>query len=83
MDGIGTQYIMRDEGCCRVTKEEIKKALEAVMFLSEFCYTQDECKDCIFGRDGDCCILQDDPMGWQTDDQLNDLLDQFNEEDSQ
>ena len=63
-----------------MTKDEIKKALEAVMFLSEFCYTQDECKDCIFGRDDACCILQDDPMSWQTDDYLINLLDQLNEE---
>ena len=62
-----------------MTNEEIKKALEAVMFLSEFCYTQDECKDCIFKKDDGCCILQDDPMGWQIDDRLTDLLDQFNE----
>lgn len=63
-----------------MTKEEIKKALEAVMFLSEFCYTQDECKDCIFRRDDNCCILREEPMSWQIDDHLADLLDQLNEE---
>lgn len=63
-----------------MTNEEIKKALKAVMFLSEFCYTQDECKDCIFARDYDCCILKDEAMSWQTDDRLTDLLDQFDEE---
>ena len=62
-----------------MTKDEIKKALKAVMFLSEFCYTQDECKDCIFRRADACCILQDDPMSWQTDDYLINLLDQLNE----
>ena len=66
-----------------MTNEEIKKALEAAMFLSEFCYTQDECKDCIFRRDYDCCcILKDECMSWQTDDHLADLLDQLNEENS-
>ena len=63
-----------------MTNEDIKKALEAVMFLSEFCYTQDECKDCVFWRDGDRCILHDEAMSWQTDDHLTDLLAQFNEE---
>lgn len=63
-----------------MTNEEIKKALKAVMFLSEFCYTQDECKDCIFGRDDACCILQDDPMDWQIDDRLTELFTRFNEE---
>ena len=64
-----------------MTNDEIKKALEAVMFLSEFCYTQDECKDCVFMRKGYDCILQlDEPMSWGADDQLNDLLDQLNEE---
>lgn len=62
-----------------MTNEENKKALEAVMFLSEFCYTQDECKDCIFVRDGYNCILKDEAMSWQTDDRLTDLLDQLNE----
>ena len=76
----GTQCIMRDEGCCGVTKEEIKKALEAVMFLSEFCYTQDKCVDCIFVRGSGYCILHDEAMSWQTDDRLADLLDQLNEE---
>ena len=67
-----------------MTKDEIKKALEAVMFLSEFCYTQDKCKDCIFWSYGVCrCILQEEAMSWQTDDRLSDLLDQFNEENSQ
>jgi hypothetical protein len=82
VDGIGTQYIIRDEGCCGVTKDEIKKALEAVMLLSEFCYTQDECKDCIFVRGSGYCILHDEAMSWQTDDRLADLLDQLNEENS-
>ena len=50
------------------------------MFLSEFCYTQDKCKDCIFWRYGDSCILHDEAMSWQTDDRLADLLDQLNEE---
>ena len=63
-----------------MTKEEIKKALEAVMVLSEFCYTQDECKDCIFWRYGDSCILHDEAMSWQTDDYLTELFDQLNEE---
>lgn len=63
-----------------MTKEEIKKALEAVMFLSEFCYTQDECKDCIFWVEGDRCILHDEAMSWQTDDYLTELFDQLNEE---
>ena len=63
-----------------MTNEEIKKALEAVMFLSEFCYTQDECKDCIFVRGNGYCILKDECMSWQTDDRLADLLDQLNEE---
>lgn len=63
-----------------MTNEENKKALEAVMFLSEFCYTQDECKDCIFVRGGGYCILKDEAMSWQTDDRLTDLLDQLNEE---
>ena len=65
-----------------MTNEEIKKALEAVMFLSEFCYTQDKCKDCIFWSYGVChCILQEEAMNWQTDDYLINLLDQLNEVD--
>ena len=63
-----------------MTNEEIKKALEAVMFLSEFCYTQDECKNCIFVRGCGYCILKDECMSWQTDDRLIDLLNQLNEE---
>ena len=67
-----------------MTKEEIKKALEAVMFLSEFCYTHDKCKDCIFWRDYDCrCILQEEAMSWQEDSYLTELFDQLNEENSQ
>lgn len=62
-----------------MTNEEIKKALEAVMFLSEFCYTQDKCVDCIFVRGSGYCILHDEAMSWQTDDRLSDLLDRFDE----
>lgn len=60
--------------------EEIRKALKAVMFLSEFCYTQDECKDCIFVRGKGYCILKDEAMSWQTDDHLTDMLNRLNEE---
>lgn len=63
-----------------MTKDEIKKALKAVMFLSEFCYTQDRCVDCIFVRGSGYCILKDEAMSWQTDDRLINMLNQLNEE---
>lgn len=63
-----------------MTNEDNKKALEAVMFLSEFCYTQDRCVDCIFVRGSGYCILKDEAMSWQTDDRLINMLDQLNEE---
>lgn len=50
-----------------MNKDEIKEAIRAALLLSEFCYTEDECKECIFCRNGDDCLLKEDCMEWQSD----------------
>lgn len=45
------------------TSDEKLAALKAAQWLQEYCYTQDECDDCIFYMDFDCTLFSE-PMEW-------------------
>lgn len=48
--------------------DEMRKALEAYNTIREYCREQDNCENCFFADETDCCILtsdDSDPEKWQ------------------